>query len=188
MEKDTSELSVGGYLFYTENDARLARTEMQKIEYLEERIDYSAPDTIRYIYEKAIHERLFQTPVGLEYLRKLREYLLSRPEVNPETVVDIPIYVVYGRELRSRTDPARARILAAQKKDKEKQRFILSVLLNVLLGVAIAAMFYISYSSVQPNIINYERALTDRYASWEQDLTEREQTIRDKERELGIPR
>jgi len=186
VEKDISELSVGGYLFYTENDARLARTELQKIEYLEERIDYSAPDTIRYIYEKAIHERLFQTPVGLDYLRKLREYLLSRPEVNQEMVIDIPIYVVYGREVRTRTDPARARILAAQKKDREKSRFILSVILNVLLAAAILVMFYISYGSVQPNIINYERALTDKYASWEQELMEREQTIREKEREMGI--
>ena len=51
---------------------------------------------------------------------------------------------------------------------------------------SIIAMFYISYVSEQPNVINYERALTSKYASWEQELTEREQVIRETERELKI--
>ena len=71
-------------------------------------------------------------------------------------------------------------------RDKEKNRFTLSVILNVLLVGAIIAMFYISYVSEQPNVINYERALTSKYASWEQELTEREQVIRETERELKI--
>ena len=44
----------------------------------------------------------------------------------------------------------------------------------------------ISYVSEQPNVINYERAITSKYASWEQELTDREQVIREKERELKI--
>ena len=31
MNSDTSSLSVGGYLFYTEKDAQLARAELKKI-------------------------------------------------------------------------------------------------------------------------------------------------------------
>ena len=106
MKKDTENLSVGGYLFYTEKDAQTARTEIQKIEYLEARIDYSAPDTIRYIYEKAIHERLFKTPVGLEYLKKLREFLLSQPGADPENIIEIPLYIpMMGRLETGRNQP-----------------------------------------------------------------------------------
>ena len=47
-------------------------------------------------------------------------------------------------------------------------------------------MFAITLNADQPNVLNYEKVLTDRYASWEQDLTEREQVIREKERELKI--
>ena len=71
-------------------------------------------------------------------------------------------------------------------RDKEKERFTLSVILNVMLALAIVAMFVISFVSDQPNILNYERAITDKYASWEQELNQREQTIRDKERELKL--
>lgn len=188
MNSENNALSVGGYLFYTEKDARLARAEEQKIEYLEAHMDYSLPDSIRYIYEHTIQERLFRTPVGIRYLQKLRDFLLAQPGVEPGSIMDIPLYMTFDGELREYAAPARERVVPSRKKDrdKEKNRFTLSVILNVLLVGAIIAMFYISYVSEQPNVINYERALTSKYASWEQELTEREQVIRETERELKI--
>lgn len=188
MNSDTTSLSVGGYLFYTEKDAQLARTEQQQVDYLEERVDYSSPESIRYVYEKTIHQRVFKTPIGLRYLRKLQEFLLSKPQIDPDTVMDIPLYMTFDGEIREYANPARTRVAPSKKKDgdKAKTRFALSLILNVMLVIAIISMFYISFFSEQPNIINYERAITDKYASWEQELTEREQIIREKERELRI--
>lgn len=188
MNSENNTLSVGGYLFYTEKDAQLARAEEQKIEYLEAHMDYSLPDSIRYIYEHTIQERLFRTPVGIHYLQKLRDFLLAQPGVEPGSIMDIPLYMTFDGELREYAAPARERVVPSRKKDrdKEKNRFTLSVILNVLLVGAIIAMFYISYVSEQPNVINYERALTSKYASWEQELTERERVIRETERELKI--
>lgn len=186
--KDEISLSVEGFRFYTEKDAQLARTEKQRIKYLEERIDYSAPEKIKYVYEQTIRERLFRTPVGLGYLRKMREFLLAQPEIDPESVADIPLYMAFDGELREQTSPARTRVTPSKKKDrdKEKERFTISVILNVALAFAVAAMFFISFFSEQPNIVNYERALTGRYASWEQELTDREQVIRERELELKL--
>lgn len=187
MNSENNTLSVGGYLFYTEKDAQLARAEEQKIEYLEAHMDYSLPDSIRYIYEHTIQERLFRTPVGIRYLQKLRDFLLAQPGVEPGSIMDIPLYMTFDGELREYAAPAREVVPSRKKdRDKEKNRFTLSVILNVLLVGAIIAMFYISYVSEQPNVINYERALTSKYASWEQELTEREQVIRETERELKI--
>ena len=186
MDSEKAALTVDGYLFLTEKDAQLARAEEQRIAYLEERIDYSSPESIRYIYEKTIHERLFKTPIGLRYLKKLRDFLLSQPEIDPESVMEIPLYVAFDGGLREQTSPARARVTPSRKKDKDKSRFLLSVALNVMLVIAIIAMFAISFASDQPNIVNYERVITDKYASWEQELTEREQAVREKERELKI--
>ncbi len=187
MNPEKEQLSVGGYLFYTEKDARLARAEQQKIEYLEARIDYSSTDRIRYVYEQTIRERLFRTPVGLRYLEKLRNFLLEQPGTEPGSVEDIPLYMTFDGELREHPSPARERVAPSKgDRDRQKNRFTLSVILNVLLACAIVAMFYISYVSEQPNVINYERAITSKYASWEQELTDREQVIREKERELKI--
>ena len=186
MSAENRILSVGGYLFYTEKDAQLARAEEQKIDYLEARIDYSSPESIRYIYEHTIQERLFRTPVGLRYLEKLRNFLLEQPGADPAGIMDIPLYMTFDGEVREHANPARERVTPSKKKDREKSRFFISVIANVLMAAAILSMFYISYISDQPNIVNYERELTSKYASWEQELTRREQVIREKERELQI--
>jgi len=49
----------------------------------------------------------------------------------------------------------------------------------------VIGMFAVAYTSEHPNILNYERVIVDKYASWEQDLTEREDAIREKELQLN---
>ncbi len=180
---DNRNLSVGGYRFYTEKDAQLAAEELKKIEYLEARIDYSRPDSILTVYEKTIHERIFRTPVGMQYLKKLRDYLLERPEIDSERVPEIPLYQSFSGVIRERSNPAKNRI---QTKDGGKDGFKISVILNVLLILAVAAMFTITIRSDNPNILNYKRVITDKYAQWEQELTERENAVRERERELKL--
>ena len=180
---DNRNLSVGGYRFYTEKDAQLAAEELKKIEYLEARIDYSRPDSILTVYEKTIHEIIFNTPVGMQYLKKLRDYLLERPEIDPERVPEIPLYQSFSGVIRERSNPAKNRI---QTKDGGKDGFKISVILNVLLILAVAAMFTITIRSDNPNILNYKRVITDKYAQWEQELTERENAVRERERELKL--
>lgn len=186
MEMDKESMSVGGYLFFTERDAQLARAEEQKIEYLEARIDYSVPESIRYVYEKAIHERVFKTPVGLQYLKRLQDFLKGQPDMDKEGVMDIPLYAAFDGELREHGNPVRARVTPSSKRDRLKYGLNISIILNVMLVLAIISMFCISFLSDNPNIVNYERVITDKYAAWDQELTEREQVIREKERELNI--
>lgn len=190
MKTDEKTRLVGGYLFFTEKDAKLARAEEHKIKYLEAHIDYNSPESIKYIYEKAIHDRLFKTPVGLKYLKHLQEFLLEQPDLEPDSIMAVPLYITFDGELREHTKPAKQRVSPSPKRDAEKNRpaFFISVILNVMLVSAIIAMFAISFKSEQPNIFNYERALIDKYAEWEQELTEREQTVREKEMELRINR
>ena len=47
-------------------------------------------------------------------------------------------------------------------------------------------MFIIASKSENDNIINYKNNITNRYAEWQQSLTERENIVRQKEKELGI--
>lgn len=184
---DDRNLAVGGYRFYTEKDAQLAAAELKKIEYLEARIDYSRPDSILMVYEKTIQERIFKTPVGLQYMNGLRDYLLGQPEIDSQRVPEIPLYSTFSGEIREKGNPARNRIKAVNGgKDGEKSGFTISVILNVLLVLAIISMFTITLRSDNPNVLNYERVITDRYAQWEQDLTERENAVREKERELKL--
>ena len=70
---------------------------------------------------------------------------------------------------------------------KPKQEFFTrktSILVNVILVILIGVMFYISTTGSTPTVLNYEKALQNRYATWEQELEQRESEIREKEKEL----
>lgn len=191
MEEQQQERTVGDFLFFTECDAQLAKEEQKKIEYLEARIDYTRPDSILYVYNKAIQERIFKTPVGLAYLKNLRGFLLQQKAVSPDSVRQIPLYITFDGEIRETSAAVRPKVRPSAAKSEERKKaekhrfwFTISVIGNLLLVIAICAMFSISLKSDNPNIINYKTNLINRYASWEQELTERENAVREKEREL----
>lgn len=187
-KQDAGRYVAEGYSFLSEKDAALAENERRKIDYLESRLDYDHPETILRVYNKAIEERVFKSPVGQFFLRNLQQYLVNQPEIDPDEVSVIPLYVSFDTEFREQPNPARNRINPVEQK-KEKKKFHLlpiSLIINAGLVVAVIAMFSIALNSDQPNILNYEKAITNRYASWEQQLTEREQIVRERERELNI--
>ncbi len=66
---------VRGYCFGNAEDAEIARQEVKKIEYLEQHMDYGKPEKIYLVYRKAVEGRIFQTPIGWEYLRSLQTKL-----------------------------------------------------------------------------------------------------------------
>ncbi|MBO4980966.1 MAG: hypothetical protein J6C84_03615 [Lachnospiraceae bacterium] len=175
-----------GYAFYTKKDAELASQEQKRAEYLRAHLDFENPESVLRVYRKAVAERMFKTPVGVGFLKEMQRYLLERKEIDPETVPPISLYLSYDNEERTHTSPAKNRLKPAFGAEKKKQGYRISVILNIALVIAVIAMFVITLNAEQPNIINYERAILNRYADWEQQLTQREQVIREKERELLI--
>ena len=60
-------LTVDSYLFMNDADVKVAEEEKKKIEYLETKIDYNNIEVTLKIYEKAIKEKIFKTPIGYDY-------------------------------------------------------------------------------------------------------------------------
>ena len=63
---------------------------------------------------------------------------------------------------------------------------VFPIVLDVVLAILVVVMFLIAASSENDNIINYKRNVTNRFSSWEQELTERERKVREAEKNLGI--
>ena len=176
-----------GYSFFKETDAALAESERRKVEYLEEHLDYDKPESILRIYEKAIDERIFKSPVGIFFLKSMQLYLMNQPDIDPDKIKEIPLYVSFDTELREQPNPVRKRV-NPEPPPKKSKALPISVMLNIGLVILILAMFVVTLNADQPNILNYERVITNRYATWEQELTERERNVREHERELNINR
>ena len=181
---DKTDWIVEGFQFGTEQDANLAKNEKLRVERLEERLDYQSLEMVYAVYKKAVENRVFKTPVGYEFLKKLQRILKENPDFEYE-VEEIPIQGVY--RLRESANPTVERIKASQKKPKPAKKTVglrASLFINVVLMLLIALMFYISMTSTNPTALNYERAVQNKYAEWERELSERESAVREKEREL----
>ena len=180
---------VDGFQFGTEDDAALARNEKLRIERIEEKMDYQNSEMVGAVYKKAIDNRVFKTPVGYHYLKKLQQVRVENLPEN-ETVADIPVSGVYS--MRESANQTVERIQASRKpakKEKPKQEFFsrkTSIIINISLLILVIVMFVISTTSSNPNILNYERTIQNRYVEWEQQLSDREQVVREKEKELLI--
>lgn len=186
---DKAEWVVDGFQFGTQQDAELARNEQLRIERLEEKLDYQNYEMVGAVYNKALNNRVFKTPVGYDFLKKLQRRLQEGALVGTE-IENIPVYGVYS--MRESANQTVERIQASRKpikKEKPKQEFFsrkTSILVNIGLLALVLLMFAISTTSANPTILNYERVLQNRYAEWEQQLSEREQVIREKEKALLI--
>ena len=175
MDYEHTERMVEGYLFMNEGDAELARQEKKKIEYLKQHINYSSTESVLRIYKKAIAERIFKTPVGHD---------LQSGQIAEEEVPPVVLFTTYNMRMRQSYSPARQRVKAEE--EKKAHWPVISLIANLILVLAIIAMFTITLKSDNPNILNYEKNLVNRYAAWEQELREREQVVREKEKELNI--
>lgn len=69
--------------------------------------------------------------------------------------------------------------------DIVKGKYKWSVFINIVLVAAIIIMVYITLNSNHVNIINYETKLQDKYASWAQELLEKEEELNRLYRELN---
>ncbi len=184
-EKD---LTVDGYLFNSKSDADNARKELKNIEYIKEHLDKNNPESVLKVYNKLINKRIFTTPPGYRFLKDIQELLLSNPSIVPEDVSPLPLSFMmsFDKSGAGNVNKQTKKVIPMQKKDVLKDKFFISAAFNVVLIIAIIAMLVITLSSDQPNILNYETALQNRYSTWEQELTERERAVREKEDSLGI--
>lgn len=187
-DKNMQGVETGGFLFLNGTDASLAEKEQKQILYLEKKLDYQNPEQILAVFQKLIEERTFKTPIGMFYLKKMQDYLMNKVNLdNKSRIPYIPVDMPCERTVPDKRPELNSIRNANQKrKQVQKSNHKISILLNVILVLALIIMFWVTLQSETPNMINYRIAIENKYAAWEQELTERENHVREQERELGI--
>jgi len=183
---EREDLIVNGYFFGSYDDANRAKKELKNSEYLEERTVGMSASQLLAVYDKVLDEKMFQTPVGWDYLKYLREKIIeggvSETELRP-----IPLYINLGtgNDKRDYSHIAKMKINPEKSPMQKLRDFVrVSVFLNVILLVLVIIMFLITIYSSSPNIINYKTAITNQYSQWEENLKAREEALREKEANL----
>ena len=198
--------NIGGYIFDDENKAKKAAKELKAVEYILGQIKDSDENAVLTVYKKLLNQRMFSTEIGMSFLAQLRQNLLDSEVFTPEDIPTVysleePPKDVTPEEKTEDTNSSSDEKVSKAKKEKADKKVVakvtndsseikrLKAINKVLLIFCIAlllcvlGMFYVSTTINSPTILDYEEKLIDKYSSWEQDLTEREEAIREKEQE-----
>lgn len=87
---------VDGFVFTDEKTAKKACQEEESIQYVKDRLDMENPRMVLEMYHKLVAEQVFETPVGLMYLKDLQNYLLMTPELADEDITAIVLPEMAG--------------------------------------------------------------------------------------------
>jgi hypothetical protein len=180
---------VDGFEFPSQEEAEKARQELEGVRYIKKKTKSDDINMILQMYNKMIAEELFETVIGISYLRELQINLRRSKAVN---ISDIkPIYSLGSRsasagEFRPKNYKIGNKETSRFSAEKAPRNLRISIIGNVSLLLIIIAIFAITLISNRTTIFNYQKKIADQYAVWEKELTEREEQIRIKERELHI--
>ena len=180
---DEKKFIVDQYLFETEEEYELALSEKKKIQYIDEHTDYRAAENVAVLYKRMVETNMFQTPVGYAYLERLREFLVrngAKTDNLPAIPVKKKISLVGRKELMRENRQLKEVI------EKRKRNNTIMITVCIALAIMVIGLFSIAFTSNHPNILNYENVILDKYSSWEQELTERENAVREKELAMEI--
>ena len=185
MADDKNTRIIDGFAFSDDAIIEMALKEENAVNYLQGQIDYNKPETVLSVYQKLVHQKVFRTAVGTSFLHDLQRYLRSKSQI-PETLID-PIYadpmIPDGSRIES-ADHRQTRRENARERDNYRDKFRASVVFGVIMTVAVIAMVVIGMTSNMTTIVNYKQKLEDEYATWQQELDQREKQIRARENEL----
>ena len=164
----------------TKEGAQAAKDELAAIKYMSSKTDSTNAKQVYILYHDIIDKKLFNTLIGMNYLKELQQFLYLSPDVPNEKIRPIPINnetkeMMEGRrELTEHKSEIRK---LTKERNHYKDNFVISVIVNVVLVVVIAAMIYITLHSSNANVINYEVNLQDKYASWQEELQSQEESL-----------
>ena len=173
---------------------------MEGIRYLRTKLDRDNPEQVLLVYNQAVDQQLFATPVGYYFLKELQDFLITIPFIKDEDIHRITI----TERMTETFEKSRKKTAQEKKKQAVKQyeddrklrekkiqakntdykaRFAVALVFVFLLLAMVIAMFTITFlSKDNVTILNYENQLINKYEDWEKDLEERERVLEERER------
>ena len=187
-EKESGKFMVGGYEFATKEEAQLAKDELNAIKYLSQKTNSKDPKQVYSLYNKIIERKLFSTHVGMNYLKNLQTFLYKSDEIPNDKIQPIPINAETQGEINIRRERSEFKSELRDmsvKVAKYKNNFTRVMIINVVLIIIIIAIFVILNTSSNPNIINYEVNIQNKYSQWQEQLQSQEESLNARENALN---
>jgi len=176
-------LVVGGFLFSSNKEYNDAKQEQETIEYLKANSDLSKPKTVLKLYSKLTENRTFHTLVGYLFLKELQEIILKAGIVKLEELDSIYVPTQNFSENEELINLSLHHYKQSAEKAQIQNRN--SRIINISLAFIIIVMIAIAIYSDKTVYTDFENRVINKYASWEEELNNREQKLNNREKLLN---
>ncbi len=167
------EYKFKGYTFYSEEEYNEAKKENETIEYIKSRTDLSHTETVIGLYNKLIDRNVISTVIGLDFLKRLRGLALKDEMTSESKLRDLPEISVS----KKKKDKERAKLTKVQRLQRENLG--LKIVVIGLVAIIIGMFVIVLTGKSSPLKSVYEEQIINKYAGWQQELTEKQQWIND---------
>ena len=194
---------VGKFEFGTLDEANEAQKEYQAIEYITKQLDFSNLGAVKNVYDQLQKQNMFHTAIGLSFMKKMEAHIAKLESAEADSIVtgknaDVSvnksadnISTVDNQDNITAKTTEKKRVDSKNKPKKierelKKYKTLTSIfrITTIALLLMVIGMFYVASTINSPNILNYKEQITNEYASWAQELTERESALNKRENEL----
>ncbi|MCM1159388.1 MAG: hypothetical protein NC300_11810 [Bacteroidales bacterium] len=180
MDKDS--LVVDGFVFSSQTEARIALKEKENIEVLRQRMISADGSAVYELYHKLIERDMFKTVIGYSFLSELRQRLLMEFQYDEEELVSVKLPRQMEYNNISAMNQKNMQLEVSRLEETKRKMSIVIVALLVM----VIAMFVIAAVNPNAGYINTERKVINKYSAWEEELTQREKEVKEKEQQLNI--
>lgn len=184
VKEDSQGYVVDGFLFADRQDAARAAKELQGILYLQRNNNLKDIRVMKQVYQKLLSQGLFRTPVGLNYLKYLQNAIAAKEGFEEVSPIPVQMYENRSADGGKGTQDSNRTLHLREMDDigfRYRRRFRIAMAVVAVLSACLVCMLVIASTTNQPNILNYEEKLVDKYEQWEQELEERESLLKDLE-------
>lgn len=174
---------VDGFAFSKKEEYNLALREHRNIQSIKTKMNMQNKDSVLNVYNKLAGKGILITPVGLSFMRELREILLVQFGMEETELAMIKVV-----DSSSQAKTKEQFTLEQVVKDNQKKAGTIRTLKIFLAGmiIVIIGMFAINMFLPNSGYINTENKILNQYSSWEEELKQREAAVKEKEEALGI--
>ena len=172
-----------GHTFDDEKQLIAAKKEAEAIEYLRSKTDFNNMNNLMKLYDRILDRDMMETVIGIEFLKEIRDTLVGSGMFKENQIRPVPL-LPEVKKLKKRTETQKRSKERTLLERSERQNTILKVVCFFLVLLVVAMFVIVLTGKRSPLAIRYEEQILNKYASWAQELEEKEKYLRDYVRQL----
>ena len=157
------------FSFANSNDYEKAKKEQETVAYIKSNTNLSNIKVVAKLYSSLIEKETFDTIIGYTFLQELRQLLLSQDMITEVALPSIPIVAKDAKLLYEKTS-------------RKKK---ISLYANFFLATIVIIMMILSVMTKNQANGKFEEKILNQYASWKQELEQKEDELAQRENQLN---